>query len=314
MPRTLDAVLKHDELLALLGSGDARGLYDAARAAMVALEFRATDAMLGLTPVNADVVARLAEAVRAALREAAGLGLHEAACELGRLLSADGDPDAAFAAVADAAEAGHGPSAVLAARIAGRPWGQARHAQALRWLSAAREPDADGRVHFMLGLYASLGFGAAQDYGRARTYYEEAAARGDADAMFELYVMHARGIGCPEDQELALAWCRRGAEAGNLRAMGNLGGFYATGSGVERDPALALAWYERAAQAGHGRSAATLGTMYATGDCVPRSPARAREWFRAAEALDFDWREMAEAVELDPDEWEADAEAAPSEG
>ncbi|MFY0540255.1 tetratricopeptide repeat protein [Nannocystis pusilla] len=107
------------------------------------------------------------------------------------------------------------------------------------------------------------------------------------------------------------------AEAGNLRAMGNLGGFYATGSGVERDPAQALAWYERAAQAGHGRSAATLGTMYATGDCVPRSPARAREWFRAAEALDFDWREMAEAVELDPDEWEADAgdgEGPPSEG
>ncbi|MFY0540254.1 hypothetical protein [Nannocystis pusilla] len=124
MPRTLDAVLKHDELLALLGSGDARGLYDAARAAMVALEFRATDAMLGLTPVNDHVVARLAEAVRAALREAAGLGLHEAACELGRLLFADGDSDAAFAAVAEAAEAGHGPSAVLAARIAGRPWGR----------------------------------------------------------------------------------------------------------------------------------------------------------------------------------------------
>lgn len=57
---------------------------------------------------------------------------------LDAVLGADGAPDAAFAAVAGATEAGHGPSAVVTAQIAGRPWEQERHAQALRWLSAAR--------------------------------------------------------------------------------------------------------------------------------------------------------------------------------
>lgn len=46
--------------------------------------------------------------------------------------------------------------------------------------------------------------------------------------------------------------------------------------------------------------------MYATGDGMPVEPERARQWLRAAEALDFDWRDMAEAVGLDVEAWEQD--------
>ncbi|MDC0720629.1 tetratricopeptide repeat protein [Nannocystis bainbridge] len=309
MSRTLDAVLKRDELQRLLGSGDAARLYEAARNAAVALEFRGTDAMLGLEPVRGEVLAELEAAIHAALVEAAGLGLHAAARERARLLLQAGELAGAFAAVEAAAQAGDAPAAALAARVAWRAADPARGARALAWLHAARERDDDGQVHYMLGVYACLDLGGAgRDFARGREFHEQAAACGHADSMFELYVIHTSGAGCPEDQVAAVAWCRRAAEAGNVRAMGNLGGFYATGSGVERDPARALEWYERAAQAGHGRSAATLGVMYATGDCVPRSPSQAQAWLRAAEALGFDWRDMAEAVDLDPDAWEADAE------
>ncbi|MCY1058783.1 tetratricopeptide repeat protein [Nannocystis sp. SCPEA4] len=310
MTRTLDALLKLDELQSLLGSGDADKLHDAARRGQVALGFRATDAMLGLEPVGEDVLERLGAAVRAALREATALGVHDAACELARMHMADGDLAGAFAVVVAAAEAGHCPGVELAAHIAGRTRDPQRAAQALAWLQAARERDEHGRMHFMLGLFACQGVGGEVDVARGFAYHTEAAARGDADAMFELYVMHARGLGCPADEAVALAWCRKAAEGGNVRAMGNLGGFYATGSGVERDPARAVEWYERAAQLGHGRSAATLGTMYATGDGVAVAPEQARLWFRAADDLGFDWRDMAEAVGLDVEAWD-DAFAEP---
>lgn len=304
MPRTLDALVKHDELRALLGAGDPQRLYEAARRAQVALEFRGTDAMLGLTPVNDEVLARLTAAIRAALAEAAAHGLHDAACDLARMHVGDGDPAAALAVLGPAARAGHASAATLAARIAWRSGQTQRYAEALAWLEGAREPDDDGGVRFMLALFAFHGVGQDPDVARAADLQEEAAARGNADAMFELYVMTSQGVGRPADEAVALAWCRRAAEAGNLRAMGNLGGFFATGQGVARDPEQALAWYERAAQAGHGRSAATLGVMYATGDCVPRDPVQARSWFVAADGLGFDWRDMAEAVDLDPAEWE----------
>jgi hypothetical protein len=44
--------------------------------------------------------------------------------------------------------------------------------------------------------------------------------------------------------------------------------------------------------------------MYATGDCVEADRDRARGWFSAADARGHDWRDMADAAGLDPDEWE----------
>ena len=312
--RTLDAIDKRDELRRLLTAATAtvnpdpvataEALHLAARNATLALEFRATDAMLGLHPVADDLLADLRQAIDAALAAAAELGSADAACDLAARRLHAKDPHTALAILEPGARAGHPRAAALAAQIAWRQGLLARQPDALAWLHTARADDPEGRATYMLGLYAFNGTARPVDHEEAGRLHEEAAARGNADAMFELYILTDHGLGRPADPAAAIAWCQRSADAGNLRAMGNLGGFHATGRGLPRDPDQALAWYERAAQAGHGRSAATLGVMYATGDCVDPDPAKARSWFAAADQLGHDWRDVADAVGLDPDAWE----------
>ncbi|MBK9753992.1 MAG: sel1 repeat family protein [Nannocystis sp.] len=303
--RTLDATAKRDELRALLTTAtDPAALLDAARKAALALEFRATDAMIGLDPVADDLLAELRQTIDTALAAAAEQGSHDAACELAVLRMRAREHLAALALLEPVARAHHPRAAALAAQIVWRQGLAHRQADAIAWLEAARATDPEGHATYMLGLYAFNGTGRAVDFTTAGRLHEEAAARGNADAMFELYILSDQGLGRPADPGAAVAWCQRAAEAGNLRAMGNLGGFYATGRGLPRDPVQALAWYERAAKAGHGKSAATLGVMYATGDCVDTDPERARSWFAAADAIGHDWRDLADAVGLDPDDWE----------
>lgn len=183
MTRTLDALLKLDELQSLLGSGDADKLHDAARRAQVALGFRATDAMLGLEPVGEDVLARLGAAVRAALREAAALGVHDAACELARMHMADGDLDGAFAVVVAAAEAGHAEG---------------------------------GNVRAMgnLGGFYATGSGVERDPARAVEWYERAAQLGHGRSAATLGTMYATGDGVAVAPEQARLWFRAADDLG----------------------------------------------------------------------------------------------------
>lgn len=301
--RTLDTVEKSDALRALLGATDPEPLLDAIRKARLALEFRAADAMIGLDPVDEAVLDQLRAAITEALVAATALGSHVAAVELAREQLGARDVAAALATLEPAVRARDPQATALAAETVWRRQPK-RHAEALAWLQDAREPDPEGRVHYMLGLFAFNGVGRPVDLREAGALHEIAAARGNGDAMFELYVMTAQGIGRTADEAAAIAWCLRAAEAGNLRAMGNLGAIYATGEGLPRDPALALQWYERAAKQGHGKSAATLGVMHATGDCVEQDRDKALRWFRAADEAGYDWSDMAEAMGLDPDEWE----------
>lgn len=123
--------------------------------------------------------------------------------------------------------------------------------------------------------------------------------------MFELYAMIGQGIGGVPDEERANDFCERAAEAGHVRAMANLATFYATGRGGKAKPlTLAVRWYDRAARKGHGKAAATLGCMYALGDEIPQDSERAREYFRLSDDNGFDWRDLADAIGLDPTEWE----------
>lgn len=106
-------------------------------------------------------------------------------------------------------------------------------------------------------------------------YHQKAAALGNADAMFELYVYYVRGIGTEMDEELAMDWNLKAANAGSDRACYNLGTFYATGNGVPQDMDVAVQWYEKASQMGNFRATETLGLMYRYGEGVPEDVAKA---------------------------------------
>src|SRR5262245_14719527 len=80
----------------------------------------------------------------------------------------------------------------------------------------------------------------------ARQQYENAAAKGDASAMFNLGVLYHNGQGVAQDYAKAREWYEKAAAKGDASAMFNLGLRYDNGRGGTQDYAKAREWYEKA--------------------------------------------------------------------
>ena len=63
----------------------------------------------------------------------------------------------------------------------------------------------------------------AQDYAKAREWYEKAADKGDAGAMAALGTLYENGQGVPQDYAKAREWYEKAADKGDAAAMTNLG-------------------------------------------------------------------------------------------
>jgi TPR repeat protein len=85
---------------------------------------------------------------------------------------------------------------------------------------------------------------------RAAELYEQAAALGHAQAMFNLSRKHARGEGVERSPETELELLKRAAQAGLPQAQYNLALNYASGSGVGENQETATELLEAAAEAG----------------------------------------------------------------
>lgn len=283
-----------DDLAALLTAGSAGAL---------ALSFRATDEMIGLPPVDDELLRTARAQVLAALRRCAAAGEASAWTMMAEAVVHE-DPDQALAWWEEGARAGD--DAARLALVRGL-WARRDHDALARvrglLLAAVDAGRSCGAEERYLGWFAYNGIGGPADPAESLRWQLAGADRGDADAMFELYALRSTGQGCEVDEADALRWCQRAAEAGSARAMANLGGFHATGRGVTQDLERAIHWYTRAVEAGSGRAAANLGVMAATGEGMPSDAAAAKQWFARAEALGYPWWEMAEMAGLDPDDY-----------
>jgi len=262
-----DKLSKIDALLAKDAS--AEDLFSAATKARLALEFRATDAMIGLPELDARLTSALRKATCKALARAADKAHVDAALAFGEWVIQEKDDV-------------HATSAV-------------------QGLQRVADLDRSGRAYRLLGYLAFHGLGHPQDYRASLGYHRKGAGKGDVESMFELYAMLAQGLGAKADMGQALAWCKRAADAGQPRAMSNLAAFYATGRGLPKDEKKAVAWYEKAANAGHAKAAGTLGVMLASGQGAPLDRVRARKWLERADTLGYDWRPLAHAARVDID-------------
>ena len=136
-----------------------------------------------------------------------------------------------------------------------------------------------------LGLLYESGQGVAQDYAKAREWYEKAAAKGDAIAMSNLGGLYGNGRGVAQDYAKAREWYEKAADKGNAIAMSNLGLLYESGQGVAQDYAKAREWYEKAAAKGNAIAMSNLGGCFTTnGQGVAQDYAKAREWYEKAAA------------------------------
>jgi uncharacterized protein len=258
------------------------------------------DAELGLLEPHA------LTAMVEAYQQAAKLGNLNAYVGLGNVylrgFGVDYSPEQAAEAFAKAGEHGQRTMALQAARL----WMQynvLEHAErAIGLVNSLLDSDADGNAHLLLGYMTYRGFGVPKDQSKSFQLHEIAANSGNADAMFELYVLLSTGQGVPKDNKLSLVWCEKAAERNHPRALFNLGTFYATGNGVPQDSQRALSYYLRSSAAGNGKASAHAGVMYWQGEGTDVDQEKANEFFELAFEQGYDVDTFLDAIGIIQDE------------
>lgn len=112
---------------------------------------------------------------------------------------------------------------------------------------------------------------ARGDWATAVREWQQPAAKGDADAQFNLGQAYKLGRGVPMDMAQAERWYALAAQQGHAQAEDNYG-LILFQNGKRAD---AVKWLEKSSLRGEARSQFVLGTMLFNGDAVPK------DWRRA---------------------------------
>ena len=104
----------------------------------------------------------------------------------------------------------------------------------------ARAEAGAADAQYDLGFLYDNGYGVAQDYQAALTWYRKAAEKGVADASYRLGALYERGKGVPSDMEYAYGWYSVAAHVGNAKGADALKKVAAKLSETERTEAKKL--------------------------------------------------------------------------
>lgn len=143
------------------------------------------------------------------------------------------------------------------------------HETAYEYVQKALNGEDSARAHYLLGLIWYHGEGTDYDIDKSYAAHQQAAALGNTDAMFELYVYHSQGYGCEPDPQAAFEWNQKAADLGHYRACFNMGWFYETGTNVIQDLQKAFDYYKTSSENGNGKATAYVGVMLQRGDVKP---------------------------------------------
>ena len=128
---------------------------------------------------------------------------------------------------------------------------------------------------FDLGVMYYYGDGVQQDYAKALSYFEQAAADGDVDAINNLGLMYDEGLGVEQSDTKARQYFEQAANKGDASSLYNLGLMYMDGQGVDQNYTKAFTYYEQAAEKGNTDALNNLGFMHYYGYGVEQDNAKA---------------------------------------
>jgi hypothetical protein len=135
-------------------------------------------------------------------------------------------------------------------------WSAGRHAEAVAiWRPLAARGNADAA--FNLAQAYKLGRGVAPDLAQAQQYYERAARKNHLEAQTSLGLLLFQN----GNRAGGLRWLKLAAEAGEPRALLVYGTALFNGDGVAEDRVRAYAFVSRAAAQGLAPARVTLGEM-----------------------------------------------------
>ncbi|MFA6302068.1 MAG: SEL1-like repeat protein [Legionella sp.] len=143
---------------------------------------------------------------------------------------------------------------------------------------AAAQGDTNGI--YDLALMYLYGKGTAVDYPKAKTLLTEAANKGLSAAMTQLGLMSFKGLGQPRNDKEALAWYQKAAALGNAYASYEIGVFFETGLGTTVDYKEALKQYQVAADRGNQQALLALARMYQYGVGVDKDLKRSADIYQ----------------------------------
>ncbi|MBS7545198.1 tetratricopeptide repeat protein [Ancylobacter oerskovii] len=160
------------------------------------------------------------------------------------------------------------------------------YATALK-LAVERANTAQDPVAMVLaGQILSQGYGVFEDKAAARQWYEAAASRGNADALFAIASLKLKEAG--NNAQLkgeAVPQLREAAEKGSAPAAYNLGLLYLEGEAAPKDPAKAADWFRKAADKDEPDALYALAILYREGRGVPRDAIESARLLRRADEV-----------------------------
>jgi len=142
----------------------------------------------------------------------------------------------------------------------------------------------DAEAMFIAGGMLYRGQGADPDPVRAFRYLQEAEKRGrySPESLSIIGTLYLQGAGVPQNYRLAKSYLTRAAEMGDITAKKNLAYLLYNGLGGGKDYGQALRLYRQAALSGDNEAQYNVGLMYANGLGSGVDRVRAYAWFSLA--------------------------------
>lgn len=149
---------------------------------------------------------------------------------------------------------------------------------------ALREAAASGNAAAMFEIGSRYGDGrnGEQNLGEAFKWYKMAAEAGFAPAQYRLGSLYEKGIGVERDIPQAKTWYQMAAAQGNASAMHNLAVLFAMGADGTPDHESAVNWFTQAAELGVKDSQYNLGILAANGQGMQQNLEESYKWFALA--------------------------------
>ncbi|WP_217575244.1 peptidoglycan-binding protein [Mesorhizobium sp. GbtcB19] len=148
---------------------------------------------------------------------------------------------------------------------------------------AATSADTTGAVPPANSPTAAAKFDIPTEIGPVALH--DAAAGGDAKALFEVGSRYAESRGVKEDMKAAAKWYEQSAELGFAPAEYRIGNFYEKGIGVARDIKKAKTYYQLAAEQGNASAMHNLAVLFAMAADGVTDNESATHWFQEAADL-----------------------------
>ena len=208
-------------------------------------------------------------------------GSHALSQVQGRIPSKVGMPPASLAPFAlRQAAAGGDAKAQFAVALRYLEAEPANFAEAARWLGYAASAGLAPAQYRLATMY-ERGQGLSKDAGRARSWYEAAAEKGNVKAMHNLAVSESgRAGGATPDYGAARQWYLRAAAYGLADSQFNLGILAEHGLGMQKNPAEAYKWFALAAASGDAEATKRRDAVKAQieGSALANAEASVQSW------------------------------------